>query len=90
MRKDLPGAETDSEQIIDAIRSILYDALSSYERKKIDLWAIDKDTSLRSLPLDSVVMIEIIDSLTERFDTDLRPADVCKASSVGDVIATMK
>jgi hypothetical protein len=42
MRKDLPGAETDSEQIIDAIRSILYDALSSYERKKIDLWAIDK------------------------------------------------
>jgi hypothetical protein len=64
MRKDLPGAETDSEQIIDAIRSILYDTLSSYERKKIDLWAIDKDTSLRSLPLDSVV--------------NLRPEDVAK------------
>jgi acyl carrier protein len=35
-------------------------------------------------------MIEIIDSLNERFDTDLRPEDVCKASSVGDVIAAMK
>ncbi len=78
-----------NDEVIDAIRSILYDALSSYERKKIDLSAIDIDTSLRSLPLDSIVMIEIIDNLNERFDTDLRPADLYQASSVGDVIAAM-
>ncbi|QLY28281.1 acyl carrier protein [Nocardia huaxiensis] len=83
--------ETDnkSEAALRVLREALDSMLSPQERQQIDLSAIDPDTSLRSLPLDSMTMIELLDRLNSAFASNLQPDHLYTSTTVGDVIRAM-
>ncbi|MGV9662119.1 acyl carrier protein [Nocardia niigatensis] len=72
-----------------AIRTIIHDALIELDQLHVDVTRIDETTSMRSLPVDSMTVIELIDQLNSTFDAQLRPEDVYAAATVGDLLRLM-
>ncbi|MBF6332419.1 acyl carrier protein [Nocardia transvalensis] len=72
-------------EILEEIRNLLAGQRGG-ERSGIDWKSIDKSTPLRSLPLDSIMLIELIDRLESSFGVRITPDDVYRASSLSDVI----
>ncbi|MEU1204839.1 acyl carrier protein [Nocardia sp. NPDC005825] len=77
----------DPGTVVDVIRSFVERAIPAEELTSAGLSDMDAGTSLYTLPIDSISMIELIDDLNDAFNSDVRPDDVYKAQSVGDVVA---
>ena len=69
-----------------AIRTIIHDSIAERDHLSIDVSHINATTSMRSLPVDSMTVIELIDQLNSTFSCRLSPEDVYGSATVGDLL----
>lgn len=77
-------------QVIDALRAGLVKVLPAEDMAQVDLDRLTAETALLSLPLDSVVLLGLMNHLEERFSVFIPEDDAFGFTVVGDVSAFIR
>ena len=75
----------DNAEVLDAIRAGLTKLLSPEDLAQVDLDAVDAQTPLLSLPVDSVVLMALMNELEDTFSVFIEEEAAFSFSAAGDV-----
>ncbi|MGW7278124.1 acyl carrier protein [Streptomyces sp. NPDC054844] len=79
-----PAAPTDDE-LLTALREALTDLLDPADLAQVDLDALDRDTPLLSLPLDSITLVAAMSRLENTFRVFIPEQKAFAFTHVGDL-----
>ncbi|WP_078314680.1 acyl carrier protein [Mycobacterium sp. D16Q16] len=75
----------DDTEIIGALRDALTRLLSPEDLTHVDLDAVDADSPLLALPVDSVVLMALMNELEDRFTVFIPEEEAFAFTVVGDI-----
>ena len=75
----------DNAEVLDAIRAALIKLLSPEDLAQVDLEAVDAQTPLLSLPVDSVVLMALMNELEDTFSVFIEEEAAFSFTALGDV-----
>lgn len=75
----------DDAEVLDAIRAGLTKLLSPEDLAQVDLDAVDAQAPLLSLPVDSVVLMALMNELEDTFSVFIEEEAAFSFSAAGDV-----
>lgn len=75
----------DDAEVLDAIRAGLTKLLPAEDLAQVDLDAVDAQTPLLSLPVDSVVLMALMNDLEDTFSVFIEEEAAFSFSTAGDV-----
>lgn len=78
------------QEVVEAIRTGLATVLAPEDRAQIDLDAIDADTPMLSLPVDSAVLMALMTELEDTFGVFIEEEAAFSFTEVGDVAAYIR
>ncbi len=77
-------------EIIDALRDALSRLLPPEDLTQVDLAAVDADSPLLALPVDSVVLMALMNELEDRFTVFIPEEEAFAFTVVGDIGAFIR
>ncbi|MBF9523822.1 acyl carrier protein [Mycobacteroides chelonae] len=75
----------DDTEIIGALRDALTRLLPAEDLAQVDLEAVDVDSPLLALPVDSVVLMALMNELEDRFSVFIPEEEAFAFTVVGDI-----
>lgn len=80
-----PPALPDTRDIIDAVRTGIVKLLPPEDLAQIDLQALNTQTPMLSLPIDSVVLMALMNELEDTFTVYIGEEDAFSFDTIGDL-----
>lgn len=80
-----PSTLPDTRDIVDAVRAAIIRLLPPEDLEQIDLGALNTQTPLLSLPIDSVVLMGLMNELENIFSVFIGEEDAFSFNTIGDV-----
>ncbi|MUM19261.1 acyl carrier protein [Mycobacterium sp. CBMA271] len=80
----------DDIEVVEALRAALSRLLPPEDLAQVDLDAVDADTPLLGLPVDSVVLMALMNELEDRFSVFIPEEEAFGFTVVGDIGALIR
>ena len=82
----VPGAVPGPEQVLAGLRDALAAILDPDDLERIDVGAIDADTALLSLPVDSLALMALMNRIEDTFRVYIPEERAYRFATVGEVV----